>query len=86
MDIKAAKTIIKNAIDGFNANKLIRIKGMRSDTCIEIKEKKPKSLSDQLAIDNVHSSCQSAGLVYKNLGIGFDYNANEYTMGYSIEK
>jgi hypothetical protein len=83
MNPALAVLIIKNARRDFKVEKLIRVIGRRGTSdCIELKEKRCSSTSEQTAIDNFHAVVRRAGLTFTGLGIGFDANANEYTIGY----
>lgn len=79
MNYSEAKQIVKDAISGFDAAHVIRIIGERADS-VMIKEKKTDTISDATKQSNVIAACKLKGLEYKGIGVGFDYNAQEYTM------
>lgn len=83
MDAKTAKLIIRTAIIDWDVKSLVRIVGTRGDTSIEIKEKKAASTTEQTKLDNFISDIESKGFKYQGIGVGYDYNTQEYTMIFS---
>lgn len=80
-NFRTFRKTISETIAAFNATGLIRIEGRNGNTdSIVIKEKKATNTADLTKIENVISVLQSKGFIYKGIGVGFDYNGNEYTM------
>lgn len=84
MNAAQAIKIINDARSTYCVSNLVRVIGRHGTSdCIKIKEKKHTEKGyDSNAMSGFHSTVRDAGLTYIGLGVGFDYNTNEYTMAY----